>query len=607
MDRKMKLAIMTNGGMGNLFLQANFIYCLHEYLVEEPLHWAVFGHRSHELNQAVLRHMDFLDEWHDYGDRGMALSYDVCVNLNFYPEVMTLSPEVEYFCPKLFRLLREWENFLGDASRRYCASHPDDDFNVYVLGILRGKNCLSVGDVTGALGIPEDGYRLPLRAEDREAREYLSSLGLFDNEYITVHRGVSALLEKESSPKLWPVAHYEELIRMLKQCFPEKKILQLGETDACDELEGVDRSLLGRTSWEDLKILLGYAWLHIDTEGGLVHLRKALKGGPSAVLFGPTPREFYGYKENLNITSGKCLHWCARLTDAWATRCPREGGTPICMTELSPSLVMKEIMRWNYLEKMKVGRWKGALGSFPSDDLLERLDREYREEFLWQHQVYYAEMRQLPLAGLQGIVMTEQGFRWMPLRETPAYRFLRGDKESYRSYLTRLRKNYGDEIHSEKRYLSLVQSLAEKGYDSEKCSIAIDADGRILDGQHRAAWLLTHGKKEKAEVLVIHSFYDRERLFPFHKVQKGSRVAIYGMGSLGMSYLRQLEDTSFAHPTLKLDRRSDATKGIYPPEYIRTHGEAFDVIVLAAANRRHLDEMASCLRELGVSQKCIIA
>lgn len=39
---------------------------------------------------------------------------------------------------------------------------------------------------------------------------------------------------------------------------------------------------------EKLKVILKHAKLHIDSEGGLVHLRHAIKGGPSVVLFGPT-------------------------------------------------------------------------------------------------------------------------------------------------------------------------------------------------------------------------------------------------------------------------------------------------------------------------------
>ena len=50
--------------------------------------------------------------------------------------------------------------------------------------------------------------------------------------------------------------------------------------------------------WGDLKILLKNALYHIDGECGMVHLRKALKTGPSVVLFGPTPIKFFSYSNN---------------------------------------------------------------------------------------------------------------------------------------------------------------------------------------------------------------------------------------------------------------------------------------------------------------------
>lgn len=67
----------------------------------------------------------------------------------------------------------------------------------------------------------------------------------------------------------------------------------MGESpERCKTLHGIDVNLIGKTDWDDLKILLKNALYHIDGECGMVHLRKALKTGPSVVLFGPTPIKF---------------------------------------------------------------------------------------------------------------------------------------------------------------------------------------------------------------------------------------------------------------------------------------------------------------------------
>lgn len=604
MSDKIRLAIMTNGGMGNLFIQANFIYCLHEYLQAEPLSWTVFGHASETLNRAVFRHLDFLTDWYGYGERGQALSYDVCINLNFYPEVMTASAAAKAKCPRLAGLLAGWEDLLQDESRRYSCSHPEADFNVYLLALLQGKNCLNVADVTGELKIPKAEYRLPMTAE---SEDFLIKSELAPGEYITVHRGASALLAREASLKLWPKEYYGELVRLLKQCFPEKQIVQLGERDSAESLPGVDVSLLGKTGWEDLKQLLQHSWLHIDTEGGLVHLRKALRGGPSVVLFGPTPKDFYGYEGNINISAETCPHWCARLTDNWTVRCAREDGKQICMTGIIPAKVLKKIMEWNCLEMVQQDRLGKMWGSFQEERLLDNLDARYRRDFLWQHDIYYAELRQMSVQSLRAIVMTGHGFEWWPIGETPAYRFLTGDREAYVSYLSLLREKYDDKIHTEERFARLVRSLEERGYDSESCPVAVDFEGRILDGQHRAAWLLSKDSKVKLEVLVLHSFYDTEGMFPFCKVQRGSRVVIYGMGKLGQAYVSQLLSTNFAEIAFKVDRSSDESLGIYPPEYIREHIDAFDVVVIATANKRYLAEITDFLQGIGIASERIVS
>lgn len=83
--------------------------------------------------------------------------------------------------------------------------------------------------------------------------------------------------------------------------------------------------------------------MHIDTEGGLVHLRHALGGGPSVVLFGPTSPQVYGYKENLNLRSDKCSVPCEWVVDDWLTRCPRRTDKHLCMCSLSPEYVAEQI------------------------------------------------------------------------------------------------------------------------------------------------------------------------------------------------------------------------------------------------------------------------
>ena len=110
-------------------------------------------------------------------------------------------------------------------------------------------------------------------------------------------------------------------------------------------IEGTDVYVVGKTTFNQVKILLKYASLHVDCEGGYVHLRQWLRGGTSIVLFGPTSSDFYGYENNINIHGTGCSQPCEWLTKDWVTKCPRGFDNPPCMYSISPEMVMNKIRK----------------------------------------------------------------------------------------------------------------------------------------------------------------------------------------------------------------------------------------------------------------------
>ena len=74
---------------------------------------------------------------------------------------------------------------------------------------------------------------------------------------------------------------------------------------------------------EEVKALLKNSLLHIDNEGGLVHLRHALCAKKSIVLFGPTSDLFYGYAENENVRSNVCEEPCEWENAKWNISCKK--------------------------------------------------------------------------------------------------------------------------------------------------------------------------------------------------------------------------------------------------------------------------------------------
>ena len=124
------------------------------------------------------------------------------------------------------------------------------------------------------------------------------------------------------------------------------KIVQLGfSEDRCPKFNNIDIDLIGKTSLEEVKIILNNSIIHIDGEGGMVHLRHALHGGKSIVLFGATSPEFYGYSENINLRGDGCSHWCEWITENWQAKCARGYDRPPCSYSLTPETVYNEFKK----------------------------------------------------------------------------------------------------------------------------------------------------------------------------------------------------------------------------------------------------------------------
>ena len=115
-------------------------------------------------------------------------------------------------------------------------------------------------------------------------------------------------------------------------------------------MKNVHLNLAGKTSLDEIKAILKNSLLHIDGEGGLVHLRHALKAGPSCVLFGPSSPEVLGYSENINLSSGACPIHCEFYHDDWLKECVKNLDC-VCMKELKPDFVFTKISQ--YLSTLK--------------------------------------------------------------------------------------------------------------------------------------------------------------------------------------------------------------------------------------------------------------
>ena len=268
--------------------------------------------------------------------------YDAIFSFNRFPEIRYFRHgKISQLAPNLLHYIYQCESFMKE-NLHYFEHKPLHDGWSAAAGIVSGIKRIQQPDIYGVLGITEE-YKYQIKVQEDEA-SYLAKLNLQPGEFITVHRGWDGAYP--TNIKAWSLTSCGDLIHKLKITFPEKKIVVFGsERHQAPDTSDADLDLIGETTLEQVKVLLKNAAVHIDNEGGMVHLRHAVHGGPSVVMFGPTSSEFFGYSENKNIRSDICRQWCEWLTAEWPAKCAktREVGPTPCMDGIYSSDVVVHI------------------------------------------------------------------------------------------------------------------------------------------------------------------------------------------------------------------------------------------------------------------------
>lgn len=289
-------------------------------------------------DKAFLRTMIDVAEKTDYN------AYDLILKLEHGITVLRYDVNrCEKYAPELNEKIQML--IVTSKSARNDIKGTGERFAIQVrMALIKGWNrffTLGHGEV---LGLTADMVHIVLAEKYQDEYRKLK-LGKF----LTLNRGADMTAKyKTMQTKVWPLKYYEELVRIIKEKYPEYEIVQLGDNDT-EQIEGVDRYIKGQ-DLEIVKYILKGSMLHFDCEGGLVHLATAL-GTKCAVVFGPTPIEYYGYPQNINITAGKC-HNCMHLTEDWYVKCLKEQNEPECMYGITPEMVFGKISE--YLGKVEM-------------------------------------------------------------------------------------------------------------------------------------------------------------------------------------------------------------------------------------------------------------
>ena len=162
--------------------------------------------------------------------------------------------------------------------------------------------------------------------------------------YVTINFGADqrVIQYKGLQVKIWPYEYYSKLVELLHIEYPTLKIVQLATKDI-PKINNVDM-ILRNESLGIVKLYLKKSLLHIDCEGGLVHMASQL-GTKCIVLFGPTSESFYGYRKNINISMNEC-RGCMGNTANWFISCARGYKNPKCMYDILPEKVFAAIKEY---------------------------------------------------------------------------------------------------------------------------------------------------------------------------------------------------------------------------------------------------------------------
>ena len=346
---KLYIGVAMGGGFGDILIGANYIQYLREYLSPLDIHIDCYSGNLGAAQNAFIN-SNIIDGLYRNWYHNKARKYDFYISIiESFPNVINYNEQkIKKLSPKLWTLIEEClkEEKVVEKTIKY---HPKNNSAAYIASIIQGRNRVQVNDVGNILGIKPTLKFMPnINVNEQET---LKKFNLDNQKYITINRCVGELNSFWDSNKMWSLEYCNELVAMIKAEFSNYKIIQIGHSlERSPIISNIDDCLVGKTNFEEAKVIIKNSILHIDGEGGLVHLRHALKGGTSIVLFGPTSSDFYGYPENINIKTNACPHWCDWVINDWQTHC-LNNNKHICMNSITPNIVFEKVN--SYLEKFE--------------------------------------------------------------------------------------------------------------------------------------------------------------------------------------------------------------------------------------------------------------
>lgn len=342
MAEPLNILFYPGGGLGDAVVSMPLLYALQEYLGEHGKIDITTGQSIEALGE-VYHGIPFIGQIlpHRSGaELVFGEIYDVMVIANELVNVQVkdaAQPLLPEFCQAAQNGFKRREKF-GIINHVHTLANNQLGNHAVLLGLDRRSLPLY------SLGLPHYQETMPTMHLRMGALSALAERGLAPGQYITIQDGWDAMFPLKTPDtrptKVWSADAWAALVIELKARHPDKKIVQLGSPSTGADIPGVDLNLRGKIALRDAIAILKYTALHVDTEGGLVHMARGLHTR-SLVLFGPTNEKFFGYARNKNLVP-PCTN-CWWLTQDWMSDCVRELPVPECMTHHTPQNVASAV------------------------------------------------------------------------------------------------------------------------------------------------------------------------------------------------------------------------------------------------------------------------
>jgi hypothetical protein len=326
-----RLGFCVDGGMGDHVVAARFIMDLVNHVGDPSVRVDVYCKKPALMSWLIggMSHPHRVLEYHaDF--KYVQCRYHVFLNVVTFAEVLS-----SRLNGVLDPLLRERLDTIvgcvvaaGEPMEMMMRNHPLMDGYLGAYAALKGYRRHNFPHAMA--GIPYRSDTMNLETPPA----ILASLGLSAGGYITISNGFDAeMAPGYTGPATKVYPYFDEVTRLLKQNLPELDVVQIGCSTSIP-IPYADLNLIGKTSIQEAAGILQCARLHLDCEGGLVHLASAV-GTRSCVLFGPTRADYFGYENNINIDPPEC-GGCWWMEKSWMTHCVRGYAQPACMYSRSP-------------------------------------------------------------------------------------------------------------------------------------------------------------------------------------------------------------------------------------------------------------------------------